>query len=209
MPQVHSSAEHNLSYNFETLHHARLKSPTVVIFEDTKHIVVDSFNSPRRWYLLSVKAPVTLTRFKRRSYMVGRSVCDRLKYLTTAGSNIPEAWTTVNGRLAIFHQNLHFDLGQTSDPVLLVRRTTHNFNTNVGRRFITASRRLKTWLFKADDRPWLLSFVSRSRRGRKRLSYANCCVHGCHKPVTQILCGFASLEIIPSMLNNFFTDLFD
>ena len=42
-PQVHSSAERNLSYNFETLNHARaVKSPTVVIFKDTKHIVVDS-----------------------------------------------------------------------------------------------------------------------------------------------------------------------
>ena len=37
---MHSSAEQNLSYNFETLHHARaVKSSIVVIFEDTKHIV--------------------------------------------------------------------------------------------------------------------------------------------------------------------------
>ena len=36
-------------YNFETLQQARLKSPTVVIFEDTEHIVVDSLTkSPRR-----------------------------------------------------------------------------------------------------------------------------------------------------------------
>ena len=41
MPQVLSSAEQNLSYNIETLHPTRaVKSPTVVIFEDTKHIVV-------------------------------------------------------------------------------------------------------------------------------------------------------------------------
>ena len=40
MPQVHSSAEQNLSFNFETLHHARAVV-TVVIFEDTKHIVDD------------------------------------------------------------------------------------------------------------------------------------------------------------------------
>ena len=38
-PQVHSSAKQNLSYNLETLHHARaVKSSTVVIFEDNKHI---------------------------------------------------------------------------------------------------------------------------------------------------------------------------
>ena len=37
------SDEQNLTYNLETLHHTRaVKSPTVVIFEDTKHIVVDS-----------------------------------------------------------------------------------------------------------------------------------------------------------------------
>ena len=42
MPQVHSSAEQNVSYYFETQHHARLKWPTVVIFVVTKHIVVDS-----------------------------------------------------------------------------------------------------------------------------------------------------------------------
>ena len=50
MPQVHPSAEQNLSYNFENLHHTRaVKSSTVVIFEDIKHVV---FKSPRqnfRW----------------------------------------------------------------------------------------------------------------------------------------------------------------
>ena len=47
MPQVHSSAEQNLSYNFETLHRARaVKLSTVVIFEDTKHLVLGLFNSP-------------------------------------------------------------------------------------------------------------------------------------------------------------------
>ena len=39
MSQMHSSVEQNLPYNIETLHHARtVKSSTVVIFEDTKHI---------------------------------------------------------------------------------------------------------------------------------------------------------------------------
>ena len=48
MPEVYSSAKQNLSNNFETLHHAKaMKSPTVVIFEDTKHIVVGLFNSCR------------------------------------------------------------------------------------------------------------------------------------------------------------------
>ena len=43
--QVHSSAEQNLSYNFETVHHARaVKSPTAVIFEDTKHKVEENDN---------------------------------------------------------------------------------------------------------------------------------------------------------------------
>ena len=52
MPQLHSSAEQNVSYNVETLHHARgVKSPTVVIFEDTKHIAVDS--------LKDLKSPTT------------------------------------------------------------------------------------------------------------------------------------------------------
>ena len=47
MPQVHSSPEQNLSYTFETLHHAgAVKASTVVIFEDTKHIVVTLFKSP-------------------------------------------------------------------------------------------------------------------------------------------------------------------
>ena len=47
MLQVHSSAEQNLCYNFDTLRHTRaVKSPTVVISEDTKHIVVGLFNSP-------------------------------------------------------------------------------------------------------------------------------------------------------------------
>ena len=37
MTKVHSSTEQNLSYNFEALHRARaVKSPTVVIFEETK-----------------------------------------------------------------------------------------------------------------------------------------------------------------------------
>ena len=50
MSQVHSRAEQNSYYNFETLHHARVvKLPTdstVLIFEDTKRIVVGLFNSP-------------------------------------------------------------------------------------------------------------------------------------------------------------------
>ena len=38
-------------------------------------------NATEQWYILSDKAPFILTRFKRQSCMVGRSVCDRLKYL--------------------------------------------------------------------------------------------------------------------------------
>ena len=46
MLQVHSNTEQNLSYNFETLHHARpVKSSAVVIIEDNKHIVVRLFKS--------------------------------------------------------------------------------------------------------------------------------------------------------------------
>ena len=41
MSIVHSDTEQNLSYNFKALHHARaLKSPTVVIVEDPKHILI-------------------------------------------------------------------------------------------------------------------------------------------------------------------------
>ena len=47
IPHLHSSIEQNLSYNFETLHHARaVKSLTAVIFGDTKDIVLGMFNNP-------------------------------------------------------------------------------------------------------------------------------------------------------------------
>ena len=50
MPQVHSSAEQNVSYNFETQHHARLKWPTVVIFVVTKQVVDDVIHTPlKQW----------------------------------------------------------------------------------------------------------------------------------------------------------------